>query len=353
MERNYPKILVTDKAARSLRSGHPWVYADEVLQADAACANGQIVDVTTRSGHWLGAGFYNSASKIRVRVLSRNANDRFDEAFWTRRIQYAVDYRRTVMGQDFDNCRLIFGESDGFPGLTVDRFGPILVAQVLSLGMELRKMQLFVLLLQALRAGGEQIDAIYERNDVKLRQKEGMEQGTGFVPLDGLQTDLDGHVTIRENGILYDVDYIHGQKTGFFLDQKYNRRAAAQLAPGKRVLDCFTHTGAFGLNCAAAGHPSSRWMCRRMRSRPRGTMRSSMVCRIVWSTSALMCLICSQSWRSKNVGYMTISSSIRRRSPRAARPWRMPSAATRRSTSKPCASCRAAAILPLARAHTS
>lgn len=256
MERNYPKILVTDKAARSLRSGHPWVYADEVLQADAACANGQIVDVFTRSGHWLGAGFYNSASKIRVRVLSRNANDRFDEAFWARRIQYAVDYRRTVMGQDFDNCRLIFGEADGFPGLTVDRFGPILVAQVLSLGMELRKMQLFALLLQMLRAGGEQIDAIYERNDVKLRQKEGMEQGTGFVPLDGLQTDLDGHVTIRENGILYDVDYIHGQKTGFFLDQKYNRRAAARLAPGKHVLDCFTHTGAFGLNCAAAGAAS-------------------------------------------------------------------------------------------------
>ena len=117
-------------------------------------------------------------------------------------------------------------------------------------------MQLFALLLQMLRAGGEQIDAIYERNDVKLRQKEGMEQGTGFVPLDGLQTDLGGHVTIRENGILYDVDYIHGQKTGFFLDQKYNRRAAARLAPGKHVLDCFTHTGAFGLNCAAAGAAS-------------------------------------------------------------------------------------------------
>ena len=147
MERNYPKIQITDKAARSLRSGHPWVYADEVLQADAACVDGQIVDVTTRSGHWLGAGFYNSASKIRVRVLSRNANDRFDEAFWARRIRYAVDYRRTVIGQDFDNCRLIFGEADGFPGLTVDRFGPILVAQVLSLGMELRKQQLFALLL--------------------------------------------------------------------------------------------------------------------------------------------------------------------------------------------------------------
>ena len=110
MERNYPNISVTDKAARSLRSGHPWVYADEVLRADAACTNGQIVDVTTRSGHWLGAGFYNSASKIRVRVLSRNANDRFDEAFWARRVQYAIDYRRTVMGADFDNCRLIFGD---------------------------------------------------------------------------------------------------------------------------------------------------------------------------------------------------------------------------------------------------
>ena len=235
MERNYPNISVTDKAARSLRSGHPWVYADEVLHADAACTNGQIVDVTTRSGHWLGAGFYNSASKIRVRVLSRNANDHFDEAFWARRVQYAIDYRRTVMGADFDNCRLIFGEADGFPGLTVDRFGPILVAQVLSLGMELRKTQLFTL---------------------KLREKEGMQQGTGFVTLESLKADLDGHVTIRENGILYDVDYIHGQKTGFFLDQKYNRRAAAQLAPGKHVLDCFTHTGAFGLNCAAAGAAS-------------------------------------------------------------------------------------------------
>ena len=175
MERNYPKILVTDKAARSLRSGHPWVYADEVLQPDAACANGQIVDVTTRSGHWLGAGFYNSASKIRVRVLSRNANDRFDEAFWARRIQYAVDYRRTVMGQDFDNCRLIFGESDGFPGLTVDRFGPILVAQVLSLGMELRKMQLFALLLQTLRAGGAT-----NRRDLRAQRRQApTERGHG------------------------------------------------------------------------------------------------------------------------------------------------------------------------------
>ena len=195
MERNYPNISVTDKAARSLRSGHPWVYADEVLRADAACTNGQIVDVTTRSGHWLGAGFYNSASKIRVRVLSRNANDRFDEAFWARRVQYAIDYRRTVMGADFDNCRLIFGEADGFPGLTVDRFGPILVAQVLSLGMELRKTQLFALLLQTLRACGEQIEAIYERNDVKLREKRGHAAGNRLRntrrPEDGLGRPCD------------------------------------------------------------------------------------------------------------------------------------------------------------------
>ena len=130
------------------------------------------------------------------------------------------------------------------------------------------------------------------------------------MPLDGLQTDLDGHVTIRENGILYDVDYIHGQKTGFFLDQKYNRRAAAQLAPGKRVLDCFTHTGCLSGSTAQrqARHPSCRWMYRKMRSRPRGTMQRSTACRIAWSISAPMCLICSRSWPSKSAGHMIISS---------------------------------------------
>ena len=354
MERNDPKILITDKAARSLRSGHPWVYADEVLQADTACVNGQIVDVCTRGGHWLGAGFYNSASKIRVRVLSRNANDRFDEAFWARRIQYAVDYRRTVMGPDFDNCRLIFGEADGFPGLTVDRFGPILVAQVLSLGMELRKPQLFALLLQTLRAGGEQIDAIYERNDVKLRQKRAMEQGTGFVPLDGLRTDLGGHVTIRENGILYDVDYIHGQKTGFFLDQKYNRRAAARLAPGKRVLDCFTHTGAFGLNCAAAGAASV--VSVDVSEDALATARHNAELNGLQDHVEYLCAdvfdLLTKLAEQKR-GHMIISSLTRRPSPRAVRPWPTPSAAIRRSISRPCASCRAADISPLARARTS
>ena len=246
------QIIVTDKAARAIRGGHPWVYEGEVLSVEPI-SDGAIAEVCTQSGKWLGAGFYNSKSKIRVRLLTRNHNDTIDAAFWQRRLRYAVDYRKTVMGDDFDNCRLIFGEADGFPGLTVDRFGPILVTQVLSLGMEQHKREIFSDLVQMLRDDGEKIDAVYERNDVKIRAREGMEQGKGFLDLPGLRTDLDGHVEIVENGVHYDVDYINGQKTGFFLDQKFNRAAVARLAKGKRVLDCFTHTGAFGLNCALAG----------------------------------------------------------------------------------------------------
>lgn len=246
-------VTVSDKAARSLRSGHPWVYDAEVLDVRDAPQNGALVQVESRSGKWLGIGFYNSNSKIRVRILTRNANDTVDSAFWQRRLEYAVAYRRTVMGVDFSNCRLVFGESDGFPGLTVDRFESVLVAQVLCLGMERIKKEILGALVSILKDSGEQIDAIYERNDVKLREKEGMQQGKGFLALPGLRTDLDGHIEIIENGVHYDVDYINGQKTGFFLDQKYNRAAVARLAKGRRVLDCFTHTGAFGLNCALAG----------------------------------------------------------------------------------------------------
>ena len=246
-------VTVSDKAARSLRSGHPWVYEAEVLDVREAPRDGALVQVESRSGKWLGIGFYNSNSKIRIRVITRNANDTVDSAFWQRRLEYAVEYRRVVMGEDFSNCRLIFGESDGFPGLTVDRFGSVLVTQVLCLGMERIKNDILSSLVSILNESGEQMVAVYERNDVKLREKEGMQQGKGFLALPGLRTDLDGHVEIIENGVHYDVDYIEGQKTGFFLDQKYNRAAVARLAKGKRVLDCFTHTGAFGLNCALAG----------------------------------------------------------------------------------------------------
>ncbi len=252
-ERPYPILTVNEKAARALRAGHPWVYGAETTGPDRPAQNGDIVDVVTQKGRWLGAGFLNDHSKIRVRLLSRNTNDRFDEAFWRRRLQYALDYRRTVMGPDFTTARLIFGEADQFPGLTVDLFGDILVTEVLSLGMERVKHLLYPQLVDLLAGYGVRVRALYERNEAALRRKEGLPQEKGFCALPGLATDLDGHVTITENGVRYDVDYINGQKTGFFLDQKYNRRAAAALARGRRVLDCFTHTGAFALNCARGG----------------------------------------------------------------------------------------------------
>ena len=253
MERSYAKLTVTAKAERALRAGHPWVYGEEVTSQVGDYAPGDVVDVLSPKGRWLGAGLVNDQSKIRVRLLSRNPNDRFNEAFFRRRVEYALRYRKTVMGGDFSACRLIFGEADQFPGLTVDRYEGILVTEVLSLGMERRKDLIYRLLAETMAAMGEPIRAIYERNDAPLRAKEGLPAAHGFYPLPGLAADLDGHVRIRENGLWFDVDYISGQKTGFFLDQKYNRQAAARLAAGKRVLDCFTHTGAFALNAAAAG----------------------------------------------------------------------------------------------------
>lgn len=250
MERGYPQVTVSRKCERFIKGGHVWVYQDEIQSVSGAYENGDIVDVLTDKGRYLGSGYINDHSKIRVRIISKNANDRFDEAFYRRRIDYALDYRMTVMGEDFGACRLIFGEADGFPGLTVDRFHDILVAQVLSLGTDRVKDILFRGLVDALRLRGCAVRAIYERNDVKVRELEGMRPYKGFYRMEGLRDDLDGKVEITENGVRYTVDYIEGQKTGFFLDQKYNRRAVARIARGKRVLDCFTHTGAFALNAA-------------------------------------------------------------------------------------------------------
>ena len=247
------RIQITEKGEKMLRGGHVWVFADEVTSIDRPTADGDIVYVYSAKGRYLGAGFYNSASKIRVRILSRNANDTFDRKFWQRRLEYAVSYRKSVMqGDDFKCCRLIFGEADSFPGLTVDRFHNLLVVQALSLGVERIKGTLIPDLVDILRAMGEQIDGVYERNDVAIRQKEGMEEYTGWFP--GLcPSDDSGLTSIVENGITYGVDVVNGQKTGFFLDQKYNRAAIRAVARGKRVLDCFTHTGSFALNAAAAG----------------------------------------------------------------------------------------------------
>jgi 23S rRNA (cytosine1962-C5)-methyltransferase len=250
--RTFPTVSVTPKAERSVLAGHPWIYNTEVTPAEPY-QNGELVDVLNRSGSYLGTGFINDHSKIRVRLISRNANDTFDEAFWERRLRYAWDYRKAVMGGDSSCCRIIFGEADSFPGLTVDRFGSILVTQTLSLGIEKIKPVLFPLLYRVLTEDGQKIDGIYERNDVGIRALEGMEQSKGFFPLEGVPLPSSTKTEITENGVRYVVDFENGQKTGFFLDQKYNRRAVAQLCRGRRVLDCFTDTGSFALNAALAG----------------------------------------------------------------------------------------------------
>ena len=252
--RKYAKFFVTPKGERAARGGHPWVFGEEVTKIEGEYANGDLVDVVTSKGKYLGTGFVNDHSKIRVRIISTNTNDKFDEAFWERRLRYALDYRLTVMGErDFNCCRLIFGEADMFPGLTVDRYNDLLVTQTLSLGIEMRKQMLFELLIKILREMGQEIRGLYERNDVRIRLLEGMEEGKHWFA-----TDLcpePGAVTteIVENGIEYTVDVENGQKTGFFLDQKYNRQAIAKIAKGKHVLDCFTHTGSFALNAGLAG----------------------------------------------------------------------------------------------------
>ena len=254
-ERIYPKFTVSAKAERALAAGHPWVYGTEVLRQEP-CENGAVADVVSAKGRYLGTGFVSEKSKIRVRVFSRNANDTFDGEFWRRRLAHAWAYRKTVLRpEELSCCRVIFGEADLFPGLTVDRFGPLLSVQVLSMGMERLKEQLFPLLVDVLRADGQQIAGIYERNDVAIRGLEGLEQYKGWYDLSeyGMPCPARPLAEIVENGVRYTVDVENGQKTGFFLDQKYNRAAVARLAEGKNVLDCFTHTGSFALNAAKGG----------------------------------------------------------------------------------------------------
>ena len=249
-QRDFPKYIISAKGTRWVEQGHPWIYEAEVISGDMQAENGSLVDAVSEKGKYLGTGFLSKKSKIRIRLVSRNANDRFDTDFWRRRIKYAWDYRKTVMGADIGCCRVIFGEADGFPGLTADRFSDILSIQTLSAGMEKIKDIVFPLLLEVLRGDGQDISGIFERNDAAIRALEGLEQYRGWYG----DEHPDSAVTeICENGIRYLVDVENGQKTGFFLDQKYNRLAVARLAQGKRVLDCFTHTGSFALNAAMGG----------------------------------------------------------------------------------------------------
>ncbi len=226
-----------------VRGGHPWIYASEIEKVDGEFKNGDIVDVCDFRGKFIGRGFYNPASQISLRILTRN-DEACDRDFFARRIRDAWNYRRRLC--DPMSCRLIYSESDFLPGLVVDKYADVLVLQSLSLGMERIKDQIADLLMEIVQPVG-----IYERSDVPVRRLEGMEQTTGL--LRGQVPDL---VEMRENGIRFQVDVKNGQKTGFFLDQKENRAAIAPLCPGSRVLDCFCHNGSFSLHAAKYGAES-------------------------------------------------------------------------------------------------
>ena len=252
-ERIYPKAIITKKGTRWVEGGHPWIYDAEVIRTEGEIENGGLIDAVSESGKYLGTGYFSETSRIRIRLLSSNANDTFGEPFYRRRIRYAIDYRKAVMGDDFSCCRLIFGEADGFPGLTVDRFSNLLVSEVLSVGTEKVKDLIYRLLIEELEKEQVVIDGLYERNESPIRKLEGLPTGKGWYPLPGKETPASAVTEITENGIIYEVDVENGQKTGFFLDQKYNRLAVSKLAKGRRVLDCFTHTGSFALNAAKGG----------------------------------------------------------------------------------------------------
>ena len=321
-QRPYPTITITPKGERALLGGHPWVYDAEITAQSGPIADGAIADVLSAKGRWLGSAFYNSHSKIRGRLISRNANDTFNEAFWRRRLQYAWDYRKSVLSpEDLSCCRVIFGEADAFPGLTVDRFNDILVVQILSLGMEQRKDMLLPALVDLLRADGQTIRGVYERNDAGLREKEGLPEGKGWFPLPGETPPAETVTEIVENGVRYRVDFENGQKTGFFLDQKYNRRAVARLARGPSP--CWTASPTPvrlpSTQRWAAPNMSQRWMFPKPLWPWPGKTQCATGWNIAWTFRPPTCSICCPAWR-KGRNSTILSFSTLRPSPNPAKP---------------------------------
>ena len=231
---------------RMLKSGGLWIFDNEIASILGSFEDGDIVAVHDFDGYGLGKGFINRNSKIRVRMMTRNRHQEIDEAFLKMRVQEAWDYRKKV--SDTGSCRVIFGEADFLPGLVVDKFSDVLVVQSLALGIGRLKDQIVELLKEVLAADGIKIRGVYERSDAKVRRQEGMELYKGFIG-----EAFDTNVEIEENGVRYMVDVKDGQKTGFFLDQKYNRKAIQHLCKDAKVLDCFTHTGSFALNAGYGG----------------------------------------------------------------------------------------------------
>ena len=226
---------------RLLKSGGMWVFDNEIASVMGSFLNGDIVLVRDFDGYPLGRGFINTNSKITVRLLTRDENQKIDEKFLEQRVRDAWEYRKKVT--DTGSCRLIFGEADFLPGLVVDKFSDVLVVQSLALGIDRLKLQILELLKKVLEEDGIAVRGIYERSDAKVRRQEGMELYKGFIG-----PEFPTLVEIEENGVKYQVDIKDGQKTGFFLDQKYNRLAIQKLCKNAKVLDCFTHTGSFALN---------------------------------------------------------------------------------------------------------
>ncbi len=234
---------------RMLKAGGPWIFDNEIASLEGSYENGDILEVRDFDGYFLGKGFINDASKIRIRMMTRNKDQEINEEFLRQRLTDAWEYRKKVV--DTGSCRLVFGEADFLPGLVIDKFSDVLVVQSLALGIDRMKDTIVKLLREILAEDGISIRGVYERSDAKVRRQEGMELCKGFIG-----EPFDTNVEIEENGVRYLVDVKDGQKTGFFLDQKYNRLAIQKLCPGAKVLDCFTHTGSFALNAAKGGAAS-------------------------------------------------------------------------------------------------
>lgn len=231
---------------RTLKAGGMWVFDNEIESIMGRFENGSIVTVHDFDGYPMGRGFINQNSKIRIRLMTRNVNQEIDHEFLRDRVRMAWEYRKKTV--DTGSCRVIFGEADFLPGLVIDKFSDVLVVESLALGIDRFKLEIVELLKEELLKDGIRIRGVYERSDAKVRLNEGMERVKGF-----LSEEFDTNVEIVENGVKYLVDVKDGQKTGFFLDQKYNRLAIQKLCKDARVLDCFTHTGSFALNAAIAG----------------------------------------------------------------------------------------------------
>ena len=238
--------VLKKKEGRTIKSGGLWVYDNEIAQFRGAFEDGDVIAVEDFDGYFMGYGFVNRRSKITVRLLSRRREHKVTPAFLAQRVRDAWEYRKKVIATS--SCRLIFGEADFLPGLTVDKYEDVLVVESLALGIDRLKGYILAALVDVLSGDGIQVRGIYERSDAKVRELEGLPREKGF-----LTAPFDTKIQITENGVRYIVDIENGQKTGFFLDQKDNRRAIHRLCGGARVLDCFTHTGSFALNAAIAG----------------------------------------------------------------------------------------------------